>query len=222
MVTTNSTSEDLDESRNRSFVHLWPVAEAYQVIDGYVCALVGGTLMRPNSPSHARRLSTVSTDGAPRNPECVSPRPRTGKESDILTFVHHYGLVGYDRAWRIPDELMGVRTLLPGQHDLAALQHGDPFTWVVAHARTVKLLLDLIGTLDDPAAIQRAIDELRVRHSYPNGTHEESIDYLAAERGYLYPSPTQVTPMPPRHAALFIVSTVLEKNLTGVSRTLLH
>ena len=27
--------------------------------------------------------------------------------------------------------------------------------------------------------------------------------------------------MPPRHAALFIVSTVLQKNLTGVSRTLL-
>ena len=220
MVTENSTSEDLDESRNRSFVHLWPVAEAYQVIDGYVCALVGGTLMRPGSLHTHPDCHRYLPMARPELPGALA-KAATGEESDILTFVHHYGLLGYDRAWRIPEELIGVRTLSKGQHDLAAFQHGDPIAWVVAHARTVKLLLHLIGTLDDPAAIQGAIDELRVRHSSPNGTHEESIDYLAAERGYLYPSPTQVAPMPPRQAALFIVSTVLEKNLTGVSRTLL-
>ena len=221
MVTTNSTIEDLDKSRSRSFVTLWPVAEAYQqVIDGYVCALVGGTLMRPGAlhthPDCHRYLPMAH----PEIPSAFA-KAATGTESDILTFVHHYGLLGYDRAWRIPEELMGVRTLSKGQHDMAAFQHGDPIAWVVAHARTVKLLLHLIGTLDDPAAIQGAIDELRVRRLSPNGTHEESIDYLAAERGYLYPSPTQIAPMPPRQAALFIVSTVLEKNLTGVSRTLL-
>ena len=169
----NSTMDGLDESRSRSFVNLWPVAEAYQVIDGYVCALVGGKVTKPNTLHTHVDCRRYLPMAHPEIPSAFA-KAATGKASDILTFVHHYGLVGYDRAWRIPDELMGVRTLLPGQHDLAALQHGDPFTWVVAHARTVKLLLDLIGTLDDPAAIQRAIDELRVRHSSPNGTHEES------------------------------------------------
>ena len=219
MVTTNLTTEDFDKSRSRSFVHLWPVAEAHQVIDGYVCALVGGKVMRPGTLHTHVDCRRYLPMAHPEIPSAFA-KAATGKASDILTFVHHYGLVGYDRAWRIPEELIGARSLLKGQHDLAAFQYGDPFAWVVAHARTVKLLLHLIGTLDDPAAIQGAIDELRVRRLSPNGTHEESIDYLAAERGYLYPSPTQVAPMPPRHAALFIVSTVLAKNLAGVSRTL--
>ena len=215
----NSTIDGLDDSRSRSFVNLWPVAEAYQVIDGYVCALVGGKVIKPGALHRHPGCRPYLPMAHSEIPSAFA-KAATGEESDILTFVHHYGLVGYDRAWRFPDEQMGARMWLQGQHDTAAFQHGDPFTWVVAHARTVKLLLHLIGTLDDPAAIQGAIDELRVRHSSPNGTHEESIEYLAAERGYLCPSSTQIVLMPPRQAALFIVSTVLEKNLTGVSRTL--
>ena len=145
----------------------------------------------------------------------------TGQESDLLAFVRHYGLLGYDRAWRFPEEMIGARTWLKGSYDTRAARVGDPVAWVVAHARTVNLLFDLVGNLNDDTAIRMAIDQLTLRESRADGSPTEHVEYTAAQRGYLRPSQTRLRLMPPRDAALHIVSTVLERNLTGVSRTLL-
>ncbi len=145
----------------------------------------------------------------------------TGQESDILAFARHYGLLGYAQAWRFPEELIGAHTWLKGSYDTTAARVGDPVAWVVAHARTVKLLVDLLGSLSDDAAIGMAIDQLKVRRSHADGSHTEDLEYHAAERGYLRPRTTQVASMPPRDTALHIISTELRANLTGVSRTLI-
>ncbi len=215
-----SIDEDFADSRSRSFTDLWPVAEGYQLIDGCMCGMVGGKVVEPNRLHSHTCCRSYLPMAYPEIPGALA-KAATGQESDILTFVRHYGLLGYERAWRFPEELIGARTWLKGSYDATAARIGDPVAWVVAHARTVKLLLDLLGSLNDDAAIGMAIDQLTVRRSHADGSHTEGIEYQAAERGYLRPQTVQVADMPPRDAALHIISTELNTNLTGVSRTLI-
>ena len=121
----------------RSFATLWGVAQDYRVVDGHVCPVVDGELVRPGGGVGHGLYPPMARPELPRE----LARAATGDEADVLEFVGRYGLLGYTEAWRF-EELAGLITLYRGgEQAKQAKAPGDPLAWLVAHARTVKLVL---------------------------------------------------------------------------------
>lgn len=209
--------EDFVESRDRGFTRLWMVAPEYRIVDHHVCPLVDGKLIHPG-PGDNRGMRNYMPMARPELPAELA---KVSTEREVLTFVERYGLLGYTQAWRL-EEAAGMATLYSGgEQAKQPSAPGDPVGWVIAHAQTVKLLLDLIGSLDKEAALREQIESLTVERTQSGGTHISNVIVTrVARRGYLRPSQMEMRPTPPREAALWIISHVLDRNLTGVSREL--
>jgi len=140
----------------------------------------------------------------------------TGEEDDVLKFVHRYGLLGYRQAWR-REEQAGVVAQYPQSEQAEQPKApGDPFGWFVAHAQTVKLVLGLIGALDESDTEVRK--QFESRPEFEVG--KSLISYRYARRGYLDRWKSRVMSNEPRFIALSIVRNVLDANLSGISRCL--
>jgi hypothetical protein len=143
-------------------------------------------------------------------------KARSGAEADLLAFVRRYGLLGYERAWSA-EERAGVAALLGGDEEKSP-GPGDPVSWFVAHARTVGLVLDLLGSLrEGDAAVAQQVDRLVAKND-----GAEVLRVVTAARGYLRPTSWD-GPKPstrPRDDAVALVQLALEPNLTGVIRTI--
>ena len=133
----------------------------------------------------------------------------------MLDFVWRYGLLGYSRAWRM-EERPGARLREGGHGQGDPTIHGDPVPWVLAHAQTVRLLLDLMGRLDEHAALRGFLETLEVQRE----GQADAYVYRAAHRGYLDPKEWHSArrDRQPRDVALHFIENILNQNLTGVSR----
>lgn len=203
------------ESRGRSFTDLWPVAPEYRIVDGHVCPLVNGQFIQQGTWTDTNGCRLYLPMARPELPGEFA-KAATGRDVDLVEFVRRYGQLGYAQAWRIPEELVGARVLEGGHDETEPRLRGDPLAWCLAHARTVKLVLDLLGRLADDAALRAVTEQLKVRQD--NG--HEQFEYIAARRGNLSPSRMVLPLMEPRATAYHIIQNVLNANLAGVSRCL--
>jgi hypothetical protein len=209
--------EGFVESRSRSFTDLWPVAPEYRIVDGHVCPLVAGKFIQQgtfHSFKGCRRYLPMAWPEIPRELAKVA----SGRESDVLDFVRRYGVLGYARAWRL-EELVGAWLLEGGHEEGDPTLHGDPVSWVVAHAQTVRLVLELMGHLDDATALRAFLDTLKVTQV----GHPEHYVYRVARRGDLYAMEMRSVSRGkhPLEVARHMIETILNRNLTGVSRVLI-
>jgi hypothetical protein len=191
------------------------VAPDYRIEGGHVCP-VG---------------NTTATYLPARRHELPAALARVDGDARVIDFVRRYGLLGYGQAYS-PEERVGVRHLdvwfgIEGTERQAALRAlgssreareapGDPVDWVLAHAATVRLVINLIGTFDDEAALRGVLQTLRVRDE--QGVVGYAYQY--AERGRREPHLYRMIDLggSPQEVAGQIVSHVLVANLSGTSR----
>jgi len=202
------------EARGRLFADLWPVAPDYQIAEGHVVAA--------GSVKGGRTYHPMGLLGLP----VALAQAASGRERDVLEFVGRYGLLGYQQAV-LYEPLITARHLEGDHSEHAAPLLGDPLAWFIAHAKTVKLILDLIGSLPKDVDVRTAIDLLRVRDG-----SRDTIEYTFACRGHLRPmrqrlarvlvsadgSYVATTKAAPRTVARHIIASVVNANITGVSR----
>ena len=132
----------------RSSPTLWCVWEDYWIQDGFIDVAVEG-----DSPGERFLNSQNMTKDLyfPINrPELPSEFAKiaSGEERDILDFVKTYGLLGYDGVMRTTLRSDSLVVDMPDTPE-SLLGKGDPVVWVLAHARNVRLALDLAARLGD-------------------------------------------------------------------------
>ncbi len=222
---SNSYIESLEgESQGRLFADLWPVAPDYRIDDGQVCPLAEGRVIPAGSFTGCRSYLPMREIGLPAE----LAKAATGHEADVLAFVRRYGLLGYGPAV-FHEPLISARHLEGDHSENAPPLQGDPIAWFTAHAKTVKLVLGLIGSLEKDLDVRAAIDLLRVKDG-----QRESIEYDYACRGHLRPTRHRLARVlttadgeyhdanraEPRTVARNIIANVLNENIKGVSRHL--
>jgi len=226
-----STSELL-ASDERAFRTSWSVHEDYIIEDGVIKPLVNGDpidvitvrafakrylpMIRPELPFEFAKLAHSSQDA-------------------ILKFVRNYGLLGYRHAFfstldifksfeflmNTPESGKDIPTTKPpnfGEFFHPGINDGDPVSWVLSHAETVKLILDLNGALNDRQQLKVRLERLTVQgKGWP-------IEYRYAKRGQLYATLCQ-TAQDGEGDSTFgrrIIAHIINENLNGgVSRALI-
>jgi hypothetical protein len=107
--------------------------------DGQVCPLVDGRFILEGS-FHPFKGCHAYLPMAHRELPGELATVATGKEANVLDFARRYGLLGYGQAGRL-EELIGAR-MREGEHAKGDPPlRGDPLSWIVAHAQTVRLAL---------------------------------------------------------------------------------
>jgi len=135
---------DIEQSFRRGSLRELPVAEDYKVVEGEVTP-VGGDLRKWT------RYFPVGIDDLPAE----FAKLAGGDEELILAFVRRRGLLGYDYL-RSFDPYNGFEL----EDDALAR---DPVDWIVLHAKTVQMVLFLLGERSrsekksQPAILQNAI-----------------------------------------------------------------
>jgi hypothetical protein len=119
-------STDLERSWSRASLDTWWVAKRYQVDDGAVTAAD-----RDNKEWHT--YHPFGVDNLP----VEFAKLKDGDEAQILEFVNHRGLLGYDY-------LKDYEMLGSGQAD--DFEARDPVAWIHAHAKTVDMVLGLLDS----------------------------------------------------------------------------
>ncbi len=212
--------QDFHESRRRSFASLWPVADGYRIEGGYLLPLGEGSPVRPIHHDGQDAYLPMARPELPRE----LAKAATGDDDDILAFTRRYGLLGYMQAWSFPVEEAGITWIFGEDSEQAApgLAPGDPVASFVGHAKTVQLVLNLIGALGaGDGAVREHVELLKVVRGEHGGIRDEVIGYDAAQRGYLRPVQCDMSVGgEPRHVALRIIEHVLNANLPGISRQL--
>jgi hypothetical protein len=210
-VNKSETHAEFVESRSRSFTNLWSVAEDYRVESGMVIVPVikGAALYWPQFIYfEGGNLEGVNNYMPMSRPELPAEFSKIvgGNEEDILTFVRRYGLLGYHRAWGFYE--------LPGALGYDRTAKGDPVPWILAHAATVKLVLELAQALENPDQLKIAIEKLKTGSG-------DVLTYKAMSRSSAYPSDVQTRFDNLRESALYVIASTLNENLGGVSRELI-
>ncbi len=181
----NIPYDEIEEAKTRMVTALWPVFENYRIVEGSLVGTDGKQdFGLADSPKVARYLPMARPELPGEFAKLVNQ-----DESAILDFARRYGLLGYSPL------------------------KGDPVTWISAHAKTVKLLMDLIeGLQAGPASLKEVLDSLiSIKHGKPQ------ILYSYAYRVHLYPYQAW-RPLGPNHKEIAqeIIKTVLSKNLEGM------
>jgi hypothetical protein len=187
--------EDVQVSRARGMSRVWWVAEDYTIQDGVIYQYHAGLRVPSSLPTNSEAQYLPLS-----RPELLSEFPRLvdATEPDLLKFVKRYGLLGYPQAQDTP-----------GLHD------GDPVSWVLAHAATLKLVMELAAALNEPMRLNSTLERLTERHH----TGQLGIVYTIAERGELYLRTIHARKLDnPQEQALKIVADILNRNLKGISR----
>lgn len=193
-------TEAFVESRSRSFSGLYRVAADYTVKNGYVVP-VGNEdaseylpMSRPELPGEFARLSG-------------------GTEEDVLRFTRRYGLPGYHGAFRFPLEVVAAHELRLCDDKVP----GDPLSWVLAHADAVRLVMQLADALNSPSNLETLVDSLLIKEK-----GSVVLSYKAPYRGQTFPSHHTVAFKTAEEAAHATITDILNRNLEGLSRVLVH
>jgi hypothetical protein len=147
---TNTTSDrpwpdeaELQSAELGGSSQLWEVSEAYSVENGVVVA-TGKRAHRSYAPLAHRelpgRLAEVSG------------------ETEAIEFCRRWGLLGYARLYLRQSGVAQKRA----RAFLSNMGWGDPLEWMYAHARTVRMLLELIRQRKDTssAGLKSSIDSI--------------------------------------------------------------
>jgi hypothetical protein len=169
--------QDISESWRRMVPWGQSVSSAYRVDDeGYL--VEGGTA--------ALRYMPIT------RPEIPGELAKVRSADDAPAFARCYGLLGFARADRTPGEGWFLARPTPPVEEWQALLEqrrqdatapGDPVDWFLAHATTVRTIVELghlLGT-DDERALERYLDQYRTR--LPEQSAEEQRFYAPGGPG---------------------------------------
>src|SRR5215813_13046172 len=84
----------------------------------------------------------------------------SGEPDRVLAFVHQYGQLGYYFAAASRFESRGeeLRNLRKSKY-----AQGDPLSWIVEHAKAVRLVLQLREAFDDRGRLKQQLEHLTHR-----------------------------------------------------------
>ena len=195
---TNTTSDrpwpdeaELQSAELGGSSQLWEVSEAYSVENGVVVA-TGKRAHRFYAPlAHKElpgRLAEVSG------------------ETEAIEFCHRWGLLGYARLYLTQSGVAQKKARVY----LSNMGWGDPLEWMYAHARTVRMVLELIGGLrgNSSARLKSYIDSI-----VPDGSMFSYAQLLEADNSvglFGLENPLDV--------AAHIIAPVLNWNLAPIHR----
>ena len=106
----------------------WYVLTRYKIVNGVVVADIPP---QDEWPEGVHTLGPFRICAPTNHPELPEKLAQLQNEDDILDFVNTYDLLGYDR-------------LVPEEHKDG---RGETVSWILAHAATVKLCLELTGMI---------------------------------------------------------------------------
>ncbi len=216
----------------------WHVAPDYGVQSGRVCPLnddgeplVGADRFSSwdQRPTEADALGDIGQHPAGHTyfpmsrPELPAElaKAATGAEKDLLRFTRRYGGLGYRREML---SITRVGTLLDGKgagaHSVEGTgelvpggdEPGEPVSWLLAHAETVRLVLQLYGRLDDEPALSSFLETLKISDG------PALLFVKAATRGRNYRTCRGLVLEPnatSRNVAMLILTDLLNNNLSG-------
>jgi hypothetical protein len=226
---------EVAESLARSFDSRWWVASDYRIERGYVLPLVGGQpIKRLDLHPALDEMTSYMPMAHPELPDELAKIDGRGRDG-VLEFVRHYGLLGL---WRFmlppaPGQRPAARAraiaepmrlenkdtgevkaqlLIKGIDDV----YGDPVAWILGHARSVRLVLELAGALDDKDELAERLEALKATDgsgwpiAFPLMRHEDRYPALWKTR----PAAT------PRETALKVIAYQLNDALRNISRVL--
>jgi hypothetical protein len=240
-------------SDHRGFRAHWIVDEDYRIEDGLLKPIAKGRAVEIWPDLH-RIIASEKMTAAWHSERVIVERylPITrpelptefaklsdGSEKTILQFARRYGLLGYwesfkrtlsiyKRFWFLSEsaeEDAGKPDFNDFVHE--GIHSGDPLSWVIQHAQTVKLVLDLNDALSDRAALRSKLEQLTVRQTTSDEYSAQlgEIEYRYANRGELYPSVARVGSARRDYRDDFefarsLITVLLNENLEGVCRQL--
>jgi hypothetical protein len=180
------------------------VAADYRVERGFVLPLVDGKPIEyVDIHRGLRRMKQYMPMAHPELPAEFAKIDGRGQDA-VLAFVRLYGLPGL---WKYQ---LGA----PRRHGPEPLC-GDPLAWILAHARSVRLVGELARALNDEAQLAQQIEELRVTGpgiGFP-------LSFPLMRRDGRYPSSWAIAEQAtPRDTALWLVTAQLNNALAGVQR----
>jgi len=181
--------QGIETARRAGLPRLWTVFASYRVRDGLVEPASRETTRFYAPAAHSELLNAFS-------------RLHDGTEEDILRFVGSYGLLGF---WE-----------LTARNAQEPRRPGDPLRWIIQHAHTIRLVMDLWRLLQDgdEVELRRALAEL----SRPVTTVEFAAGPLVKRQPFLLG--TVLRGPAPFALARDIVRTILNDNLAGIGPTL--
>jgi len=222
MPTENSISHsEYLESRTRSSVFCWWVAEDYCLKKD---PMTSQTVILPIIKGRVSETAWTAPP-ADANPYMPMARPElpgefaklAGQSEDkYLDFFRRYGYLGYHENYDW-DELVGAGVQKFHNPRLT----GEPFSWVQAHASTVKLAMDLGERVNDELRLLEFMESLQVQDQ-DTGRKRLFVNY--AIRGHTRPVQTEInrTAFPDyQYIALFILAKILGENIAGQQREFL-
>lgn len=175
---------ELRASDERAFRTSWLVYEDYIVRKGVLQPLANGVPIGILSARGAtKRYLPIARIELPFE----FAKLANSSEDTILRFVRNYGLLGYHQA---VNTTLGVfkfaASLQQGKSPAdkylvhPGIDFGDPVSWILSHAETVKLVLDLNEALKDRQLLKQILERMTVQgESWP-------IGFRYIERGHLY------------------------------------
>jgi len=208
------------------------VDEDYVIEDGLIKPVVDGKPIEIDKKrKFERRYKAIE------HPELPSEFAKISDEWDsdkaVHKFVRRYGLLGYWDAVKSTPYLWYMYAInLAGYRDKGISQNpwelffhpggneGDPVSWILAHARGVKLVLELAVDIDNDKKLKSQIEQLLI----PAATSGcEALAYTCGIRGMKRPQILQFLYDPKedlRETAYYIICNILNPNLEGARRRL--
>lgn len=224
---------DFLESDVRGFRTTWLVAEDYRLEDGLVKPVAKGELVSvaPFEENAVQRYLPMA------RPELPFEFSKIETAEHIVSFCKRYGLIGYlpsvqttldiytnfQLAMTLPsDDENDERptTVATRQRDFQKFYHpglweGEPISWILNHAETVRFLLNLFDALTDSGKLKSIIERLTIGGAANRMT--ASIQCKYAVRGSLY-NRTYLTSRRGESDVEFsqgIIQHILNENLVG-------
>lgn len=192
----NIPQEEVTESLSRLSATVWPVDEDYILENGYIFP----------AGFKSENIKTYLPLGRLELPGEFA-KLHNGTDADVLNFVKRYGMLDYNL--RKSDKQ-------PSSNSIA---------WIYSHAAAVWMVMKLAEALSNPQKLKQELERVRVTGGILSGGNDEN--YISC----IIPNPTannlksdvwviQNTDEEIKEAAARIVTTIINKNIEGVTRQL--